>query len=230
MVSSNRLAEVAAAIGDPARAAMLSALMDMRALTASELSLLAGITPQTASSHLAKLTSVGLVAMERQGRHHYHRLASANVASMLEGMLLHAADHSAKKKTVRTGPRDEAMRLARTCYDHIAGRLAVAITDAMVARKLIEVSQDAAVITERGQHFLAANEILDIDGGSRRPICRACLDWSERRHHLGGRVGAAICSRAIDKSWVRRAAGTRALTITPKGTAAFKDLFGVRLD
>lgn len=209
---------------------MLSALMDSRALTASELARLAGITPQTTSSHLAKLTSAGLIAVERQGRHHYHRLASASVASMLESMLLHAADGVHRIQPIRTGPREDAMRLARTCYDHIAGRLAAAIADAMIDRKLIEISDGAAVITPRGKRFLSANSIIELEAKSRRPLCRACLDWSERRHHLGGRVGAAICSHAIGNNWICRASAGRALLITPKGSAAFKDLFGVKLN
>lgn len=231
MVSSNRLAEVAAVIGEPARAAMLSALMDMRALTAAELARLAGITPQTASTHLSRLTSTGLVTAERQGRHRYHRLASASVAAMLEGMLLHASENL-DAKPVQTGPRDDAMRLARTCYDHMAGRIAVAIADAMQSRGLLELSDDMAVVTQRGQRFLANHGIVDFtrDPTSRRPLCRACLDWSERRHHLAGRIGAAICSHAIENGWIRRVASTRALAVTPKGYNAFKTVFGVRLD
>lgn len=231
MVSPNRLAEIATVIGEPARAAMLTALMDGRALTATELAHVAGITPQTASAHLARMLAADLLKVEQQGRHRYHRLAKPSVAGMLEGLMLHAADSDSARKAPRTGPRDDAMRTARTCYDHLAGRLGVAIADALVAQRYIALDDDLAMITPRGARFFEAQKLLarDDSGATRnkRPLCRACLDWSERRPHLAGRLGAAICTYAFEQGWIRRVAASRALTVTPKGRTALKDVFGI---
>jgi len=238
MVSTTALAETAALVGDPARANILSALMDGRALTAAELARAASVTPQTASGHLARLTMAGLLAVERQGRHRYHRLASPGVARMLEGIMAvaeagRAADRA--RRPITPGPRDLAMRSARTCYDHLAGRLAVAMADAMVARGQIEFSSDGGALTGEGTAFLRSLGV-DLDaaearaarrGGSGRVFCRPCLDWSERRPHLAGAVGAALCDRCFALNWVRRIDGTRAIAVTPKGQYAFRQSFGV---
>lgn len=231
MVSPNRVAEVAAAISEPARAAMLTVLMDGRALTAAELATVAGITPQTASTHLARLVATELVTVESQGRHRYHRLANSRVARMLEGLMQHASGKDWAKRAPRTGPRDEALRRARTCYDHLAGRLGVAIADAMVARGHIEIEDEAGLITDSGTRFFARIG-LDLPDPRKgrlvtRPLCRLCLDWSERRPHLAGRLGAAICRHGFDQGWLRRIDGTRAVAITPKGQAALGKVFGV---
>ncbi len=234
MTAPNQIAEVAAVLGEPARAAMLAALMDGRALTASELAAVAGVTPQTASSHLSRLVSAGLIALERQGRHHYHRLAGPSVARMLEGLMLHAAHGAQPRHVPRTGPRNEAMRKARTCYDHFAGRLGVAIADAMVERGLLELGGEAGVLTDKGAAFLDAMG-LDMTPllarrtrSSGRILCRPCLDWSERRPHLGGVLGAALCAHCLDERWVRRAPDSRAILITPKGERLFHARFGFR--
>ncbi len=223
MVNPNQIAEVGAVVGEPARAAMLAALMDGRALTATELAHVAGITPQTASSHLTRLVAAQLVKVDRQGRHRYHRLASSEVARMLEGVMQLASGlDGSSRPTLRVGPRDQAMRTARTCYDHIAGRLGVAISDALVTQGVVEIDDEAGLITEKGVKFLARMGIdlaPNADGVRRltRSICRPCLDWSERRPHLAGRLGAALCSHCLDHGWVRRIKGTRALEITRKG-------------
>lgn len=232
MVSPNKLAEVAAVVGEPARAAMLTVLMDGRALTASELASVAGITPQTASTHLARLVAAELVAVETQGRHRYHRLANPGVARMLEGLMQHASAGDWARRAPRTGPRDEALRRARTCYDHLAGRLGVAIADALVARGHVEIDDDAGLITETGARFFATIGIkLSGEGKGRRlvsrPVCRMCLDWSERRPHLAGRLGAAVCRHSFDAGWVRRIDGTRAVMVTPNGRAAMAKVFGI---
>lgn len=231
MISRNAaFAEVATLAGDPARAGMLNALMDGRALTASELARIAGIAPQTASGHLSRLTTAGLLAVQQQGRHRYHRLASPAVARMLESIMQVAAESEPQtSKTLVAGPRDAAMRAARTCYDHIAGHLGVALADAMVARGQIELANDAGIVTERG---MALFEKLGIDlnaGGKRksRLLCRPCLDWSERRPHLAGVVGAALCTHCLEANWIKRVSGTRALTITPKGQRQFREIFGI---
>jgi DNA-binding transcriptional ArsR family regulator len=229
MATSNRIAEVAAAVGEPARAAMLAALMDGRALTAAELAEVAAITPQTASGHLARLASVGLITAERQGRHRYHRLASPEVARMIENVMQIAGGVTLARLPRRVGPKDAALRQARTCYDHLAGALGVGIADALRASGAVEIAGDAAALTESGRTRMQALGILAPDGETRspRPICRPCLDWSERRPHLAGVLGAAICSHALHHGWVRRRPGTRALEITPEGRMGFRQAFGI---
>jgi DNA-binding transcriptional ArsR family regulator len=229
MFPTSALAETAALVGDPARANMLLALMDGRALTAGELARAAGITPQTASGHLARLGAAGLVAVQRQGRHRYHRLASAAVANLLESLMEVAQSGAGPRRVVRTGPREAAMREARTCFDHLAGRLGVALADRLSERGHIELSPEGGAVTDRGLAFFRA---LGVDlaaaprGGS-RVFCRPCLDWSERRLHLGGRVGAALAARCFALGWIRRADGSRAVSLTPAGRRGFREHFGV---
>ncbi len=225
MLTPSALAGTAALVGDPARANMLAALMDGRALTATELATVAGITPQTASGHLARLTESGLLAMERQGRHRYHRLASPAVAQMIESTMSVAAP---RRKAVVVGPRDAALRRARTCYDHLAGQLGVAIADTMVSRALVELSPDGGALTENGALFLRGIGVeIDLGRPTGRVFCRPCLDWSERRPHIAGAVGAALCRACFARGWVRRIEGTRAVAVTPSGNAAFKETFGL---
>ncbi|WP_375458738.1 ArsR/SmtB family transcription factor [uncultured Enterovirga sp.] len=240
MLSTSAFAETAALIGDPARANMLTALMDGRALTASELARHAGVAPQTASGHLARLTTAGLLAMERQGRHRYHRLASASVAQMLESIMAVSADLGGaganRRKSPVVGPRDQALRRARTCYDHLAGQIAVAMADRLVERGYIEFTSDGGALTEAGAVFLHGIGV-DLDTasarsagrGSGRVFCRPCLDWSERRPHLAGAVGAALCRTCFDKGWIRRADNTRAVAVTPAGQRSLSETFGLRI-
>lgn len=232
MVTTSSLAEIGALVGDPGRAAMLQALMDGRALTAGELARAANIAPQTASGHLARLTGAGLVSVVQQGRHRYHRLATPQVAQMLEGLMRVAA--GALTPRARTGPRDVRLRLARTCYDHIAGRLGVALADAMRGQGWIEADDEAGLVTASGAERLGA---LGIDVASTPPrgvravpLCRLCLDWSERRPHLAGRLGAALCATSLEQGWVRRMPDSRALAVTPAGRRAYRAYFCVSLD
>jgi DNA-binding transcriptional ArsR family regulator len=214
------LAEIGALVGDPGRANMLAALIDGRALTARELADHAGVTPQTASGHLARLVTAGLIKVEPQGRHRYHRLASAEVAAMLESMMQIA--NAAPSRPIRLGPKDEALRAARSCYDHLAGRLGVALADALVARRFIDLDADGGAVTDAGRTFLTE---FGVDASApscgRRPFCKPCLDWSERRPHLAGVLGAQLLDRSLALGWVRRLEGTRALSITPKGRQGF---------
>lgn len=227
MPTNAALAEIAALIGEPARAAMLAALMDGRALTAGELAAVAGITPQTASAHLARLAGAGLLAMEKQGRHRYHRLATPAVARLMEGLLDVA---EAAPRSITTGPRDAALREARTCYDHLAGRLGVAIADALQSRGAIELTPDGGAVTEAGEGLLATLGIAPAPTRRGRLFCRPCLDWSERRPHVAGVLGAALCTRCFELGWVRRRAGSRALEITPVGWRGLAERFGIAPD
>jgi len=235
MSSQARFAEVAALVGDPGRASMLHALLDGRALTATELAHIAGITPQTASGHLSRLTEAGLMTAIKQGRHRYHRLASADVARMMESIMCVATASTPPTRTIRTGPKDEALRAARTCYDHMAGKLAVALTDALIAKGWVEITDDAGVVTETGRRFFETLGIQGLDEASgktkvNRLFCRPCLDWSERRPHLAGLVGALLCDHSFQNGWVRRIGDSRALIITPKGGKAYRDHFGLHQD
>ncbi len=223
-----QLAEVAQLVGDPGRAKILSTLMDGRALAASELATVAGVTPQTASSHLAKLVRRELLAVEKRGPRRFYRLATPLVAQMLEGiMTLAAAGPPRFRPPSKT---DAEMRRARTCYDHLAGELGVALTDGMRDREHLVLEADAGALTEQGSRFLADLGIdLDSSSRSRRMFCRPCLDWSERRPHLAGRIGALIADLAFDRDWVRRRPRGRSVEITENGIAAFRDLFGVQI-
>lgn len=225
---SYRVAEIGALVGDPARASILTELMSGRALTAGELAIVANITPQTISSHLHKLEQARLIRTERQGRHRYVAIASREVAHMLETMYsISAVHHSSQVKPPRVFG---ALKRARTCYDHLAGELGVALCDALTKRKLIVLHDEAAELTKRGLSF-AAELGLDIHieppPGSRRPLCRTCLDWSERRYHLSGRFGAALAEALFEKRWLERISAGRALTITTRGLRGLQDSFGI---
>ncbi|MFN5526657.1 ArsR/SmtB family transcription factor, partial [Bradyrhizobium sp.] len=192
MKSGPDIAMVAALVGDPARANMLTALLSGRALTATELAQEAGVTPQTASSHLAKLESGGLIEPEKQGRHRYYRLADPDVADVLEKLAGLAA--RAGHMRVRTGPKEPELRRARICYDHLAGDLGVQMLDSMVSQKLVRRRKQEIVLTEDGEQFLTRHLRISPEmlAHPRRPVCKACLDWSARRHHLAGPLGAAL--------------------------------------
>ncbi|MFL5159722.1 MAG: ArsR/SmtB family transcription factor [Microvirga sp.] len=218
------IASVAALLGDPARANILTALMDGRALTVSELAEAAGVTIQTASGHLSKLDAANLLTAEKQGRHRYFRLSGPDVAQVLEALMGLAQRTGATR--VRTGPKDAALRSARVCYDHLAGERGVAMLDGALRRGLIEGGHDLA-LTDKGRVFFAdfGIDLSRLEKG-RRPVCRACLDWSERHSHLGGALGAGILSTMIDRKWVRRDAG-RVLTFTCEGVEGFEAAFGL---
>jgi DNA-binding transcriptional ArsR family regulator len=225
-MNTNQLAQVGALVGEPARAGMLIALLDGRALTATELATAAHVTPATASRHLALLVEAGLLRVRQQGRHRYHQLASAEVARMLEGMMQLAVTQAGARRPV-TGPRDATMRFARTCYDHLAGRLAVAIADRLVEAGAVRIEDDTALVTERAAETLQGLGLhaSAIPGGA-RPPCRPCLDWGERRVHLAGRFGALLCSHCVAQGWLLQRQGTRSLALTPAGATAFRHWLG----
>jgi len=222
------IAMVASLVGDPARANMLTALMSGRALTASELAQEAGITPQTASSHLAKLEAGGLIEPEKQGRHRYYRLTDSDVAGVLEGLAGLAARTGHMR--VRTGPKDPALRRARICYDHLAGDLGVLMLDSMKAQRLVRQKKLEIELTAEGAHFLEKNLQISPDmlAHPRRPVCKACLDWSERRHHLAGTLGAALMARFAELKWAARDStpGSRVVNFSRNGERRFAALFG----
>ena len=222
------IAMVASLVGDPARANILTALMTGRALTASELAHQAGITPQTASSHLAKLEAGGLIEQEKQGRHRYYRLTGPDVAGVLEGLAGLAA--RAGHMRVRTGPKDPALRRARICYDHLAGDLGVQMLDSMRRQKLVRQHKQDIELTSEGERFLGNALEIDLETLShpRRPVCKACLDWSERRHHLAGTLGAALMRRFTELKWAARdpTPGSRIVQFTRQGEKRFSALFG----
>jgi DNA-binding transcriptional ArsR family regulator len=207
------LAAIAAAIGERSRARMLSALMGGQALTATELAIEAGVSASTASSHLLRLQHAGLVVVVPQGRHRYVRIATSTVASVLESLMGVAAG-----STVRRGPREQAMRRARVCYDHLAGERGVQLFDRMHERRLIRCDGGSWLLTADGEAWLAK---LGVDVAAlrqrARPLVRACLDWSERRDHLAGAVGAAILARLFERRLVRRDPLGRAVSISPRG-------------
>jgi DNA-binding transcriptional ArsR family regulator len=220
------LAEVANLVGDLARANILLALMDKRALTAKELAHAARVSPQTTSSHLVKLTNAKLLEVTQQGRYRYYRLASPQVAQMLEAVMVVAGDRISGLKPLSKASQD--LRAARSCYDHLAGRLGVAFADALTARRFMVLDTEGAQLTPSGLNFLEelGLEIHSLPR-SRRMFCRPCLDWSERRYHLAGRLGALFLGFCLDRRWLERRSDTRALRITRFGARQFAEQFQI---
>lgn len=220
------IAMLAALIGDPARANMLTALMTGRALTASELAVEAGITPQTASAHLARLEAGGLVRHRKQGRHRYHTLTGDDVGQVLESLMGLAARRGHMR--VRTGPGDPALRKARVCYNHLAGDMGVHLFESLRVRGCLSGDEDHLTLTADGRAAAAGFgiDLAPLDS-SRRPLCRSCLDWSARRSHLAGALGTALLDRVLELGWATRAAGSRIVAFSAPGEAAFRQVFPV---
>jgi DNA-binding transcriptional ArsR family regulator len=205
---------------------MVSALLDGRALTASELAFAARITPQTASTHLAKLTEAGLLSVVRNGRHRHFRLASPTVADMIDGIVAVALEKRPRYRPLSRQAR--ALSAARICYDHLAGRLSVDLTDSFVAREYIVLDGEAAEITTAGTCFFTEFGLeLPTLRSTRRHFCRLCLDWTERRPHIAGAVGAAITKRYFDLGWMERMKRSHAVVVTPLGRRGFRETFGI---
>lgn len=218
------ISQIGALIGDPARANILVALMDGRALTATELAEIASVTAQTASTHLSKLEAGGLIRPQKQGRHKYFSLAGPTVGQLIESLSIFAADRGHLRH--RPGPKDAAMRKARVCYDHLAGDLGVRMFDSLVGRRFLALDAGRIELAAGGERFV---EDLGIDlpqlRAARRPLCRCCLDWSERRDHLAGSLGAAFLDTMLARGWARRDGKSRAVHFTPPGETAFGRLF-----
>ena len=228
MITGPLIAEMAGLVGEPARATMLSALLDGRALTATELAYAARVTRQTASTHLAKLAEVGLVAPIRDGRYRYFRLASPKVAEMLDGIMAVALQHRPRYRPLSRQARE--LSAARICYDHLAGRLSVDLTDSLITREYIVVGDEAAEITRAGTRFLTE---FGIDPSGLNPrgrrFCRLCIDWTERRPHIAGVVGAALTKRCFDLGWTERMKHGSAVIITASGKRGFLTTFGIEV-
>jgi DNA-binding transcriptional ArsR family regulator len=228
MTADVRIAEVAALVGDPARANILAALMGGQALTAGELVRAAGVSPQTTSGHLGKLTDERLIACIKQGRHRNYRIATPRVAEMLEGIMAVMADSPPRHRPA--SKLDDAMRNARACYDHFAGKLGVGLTDALCAHGHIVLTDEGGEITDNGVTLLQEFGVDLAAARSRRRIfCRPCLDWTERRPHLGGTLGAVLAQRCFDLKWLQRMRDSRALIVTPAGRRGLSDTFGLSL-
>ncbi|WP_318204358.1 winged helix-turn-helix domain-containing protein [Streptomyces sp. SCL15-4] len=221
------LAALAALIADRTRAACLLALLDGRAWTAGELARHAGVAPSTLSEHLGRLVAGGLLAEERQGRHRYVRLADARVAQLVEDLAAQVSPAEVRRapRGLREASAGAAMARGRTCYDHLAGRLGIVVTDALTERGLLRQDTGFALTDAGVEWFGAAGIPLDLSG--RRPLARGCLDWTERRPHLAGTAGAALCRRALEAGWCVRVGSGRAVKITPVGEQVMSDLLGI---
>ncbi|WP_042380317.1 ArsR/SmtB family transcription factor [Streptacidiphilus melanogenes] len=237
-MSAQPLARLAGLLADPTRAAICLALLDGRAWTASELAHHVGIVASTASEQLSRLVAGGLLVEERQGRHRYLRLAGPGTAALVEDLATFAATQPGSAATPAPAPRNlrESVRRsaearARTCYDHLAGRLGVAVADSLLARGVVSDEAGLAV-TVPGRAWLTTTVGVDVEAlrHGRRPLVRSCLDWTERRPHLAGVLGAALCTHAMDAGWLRRVGTGRALRVTTGGAEALRDLFGITLD
>jgi DNA-binding transcriptional ArsR family regulator len=228
MAAAANLVEVAALVGDTARATMLNALMGGQSLTATELAYCANVSRSTASGHLSRLVAARLLTVTHQRRFSYYRIASPSVAAMLESIKVVAAIEVPPRRQPRSA-HDDALRFARSCYDHLAGRVGVAVTDALVAMGHIVLSDDGGEVTASGERFFSTFGV-DLRPRTRRIFCQPCLDWSERRYHLKGLVGARILDRLLELGWLKHVPGSRALQLTPAGQAGLSKVFRIELD
>lgn len=230
-MNTHHIARIASLVGEPTRAAMLVQLMDGRMLTATELAKAGGVCAATGSRHLAQMVEAGLMRVEQRGRHRYHCLASQEVAHMLEGIML-IAGQSPLQPPMAVGPRDGAMRMARLCYDHIAGRLGLAIAEQLLADQAVvfdgktgHATAQAPEVLQRWGLSLAAAPVQPSRG---KAYCRPCLDWSERKPHLAGQLGALLCAHSLEQGWLLRKTASRALVISPGGAVAFRAILGLQ--
>jgi len=224
MKDGPNIVRIAALIGDHARTEVLTALLGGKALTATELAATAGVTKQTISTHLAKLVDAQLIAVENQGRHRYFRLADDDVAQLLESLMGVAYRTGAVR--LRSSPRDPALRKARVCYDHLAGELGVQIYESLLKREALQPSASGLTLTASGHKFFGKAGIdADTVRLQRRNFCRACLDWSERRHHLAGALGAAVLDHLIAQGWAKRERDSRVVNFSRAGELALREMF-----
>ncbi|SMO57448.1 ArsR/SmtB family transcription factor [Melghirimyces algeriensis] len=229
MKANSNAAIVATLVSEPSRAAILTALLDGRLHPASELAYMAGIKPQTASFHLAKMVSANIVTVEKYGRHRYYGIQNQEVAHILESLLSIAPP--VEVKSLKQASEEKAIRLARTCYDHLAGNLGVQLTDSLNKMGVIGEKKDEFIVTEKGEEFFTAFQIdLGKVKKERRSFSRKCLDWSERRHHLAGALGNALLERLLELNWIQRLPKTRAVKITMDGQKGLKETFSIEIE
>lgn len=223
---------IASLIADTSRSIFLSALLDGRALPAGELAYMAGVSPQTASNHLAKLVTGGLLEVEQQGRHRYYRLANEDIANLIEKMASIAPP--AQIRSLKQSNQLQQLSYARTCYGHLAGKLGVLLCEALLRRGYLVEHKEAQdkdyLITEKGLQWFSSFGIkLQLKSGSRRAIARKCLDWSERRHHLSGLLGEQLVKRLLELDWIRQKTGSRSVEVTEAGKSGLYELLGISL-
>ncbi|MEE4565095.1 winged helix-turn-helix domain-containing protein [Paenibacillus polymyxa] len=228
MSTQSNVAMIASLVSEPSRAAILTALLDGRFHTASELAHMAGIKPQTASFHLAKMTEAQVITVEKQGRHRYYGIQDPEVAQVMESLLSIAPP--VPIKSFKQASENEAIRLARTCYDHVAGHLGVQIMSFFMQKGILSEDQDGLHITQQGEIFFADFQInLKNTRQKRRSFSHKCLDWSERRHHLAGALGSALLDRLFELHWVEHLPTTRAIRITAEGKRGLKEVFSIEI-
>ncbi|MGX6443490.1 ArsR/SmtB family transcription factor [Neobacillus sp. K501] len=229
MKASPNVAIVAALVSETSRAAILTALLDGRYHPASDLAQMAGIKPQTASFHLAKMLEANIVTVEKQGRHRYYGIRNQEVAHIMESLLSVAPP--VEIKSFKHASENKGLRIARTCYDHLAGNLGVELTVALKNLGVLYEENNAFYVTEMGEAFFASFQInLEEVKKKRRSFSHKCLDWSERRHHLGGALGKALLERLLELNWVQRAPKTRAIKITNEGKNGLKEIFSIEIE
>ncbi|MBM7583669.1 DNA-binding transcriptional ArsR family regulator [Bacillus pakistanensis] len=226
MNANPNVAKVASLVSETSRATILTVLLDGRFHTASELSYMAGIKPQTASFHLAKMVEAKVVSVQKQGRHRYYGIQDHEVAHVMESFLSLAPP--VEIKSLKQSSEDKAIRYARTCYDHIAGNLGVQLTDYFINNRYILEESNGFSVTEKGEEFFKTFQIdLNIVKKKKRSFSHKCLDWSERRFHLAGALGNALLERLLELNWIQRIPKTRAIKVTPAGKKGFKDRFSI---
>lgn len=229
MNGSPNVALVATLVSEASRAAILTALLDGRFHPASDLAYMAGIKPQTASFHLAKMIDANIVTVEKHGRHRYYGIRNQEVAQIMESLLSIAPP--IEIKSFKHASENKGLRFARTCYDHLAGNLGVQLTNSLMNMGVINEEKDDFYLTEIGEEFFKSFQInLEEVKKKRRSFSHKCLDWSERRHHLGGALGNALLDRLLELNWVERVPKTRAIKITSEGKNGLKEIFSIDLE
>ncbi|WP_339293288.1 winged helix-turn-helix domain-containing protein [Paenibacillus sp. FSL W8-0187] len=229
MYANPNAALVASLVSDASRAAILTVLLDGRYHPASELAYMAKIKPQTASFHLSKMVAANLVTVEQQGRHRYYGIQNQEVAQVMETLL--SITPSVEIRSLNQASETEAIRQARTCYDHLAGNLGIQLTNSLLSAGVISEVEDQYMVTEKGENFFKEFQIdLSRVKRQRRSFAHRCLDWSERRHHLAGALGHALLERLLELHWIQRVPRTRAIQITPEGKEGLKETFHIDME
>ncbi|MBX4149050.1 ArsR/SmtB family transcription factor [Paenibacillus lautus] len=229
MNANSNIAQVASLVSDASRAAILTVLLDGRYHPASELAYMANIKPQTASFHLSKMVAANLVTVEQQGRHRYYGIQNQEVAQIMETLL--SITPPVEIRSLNQAVENEALRQARTCYDHLAGKLGIQLTNSLLSAGVLSEEGDQFTVTEKGEDFFKAFQVdLGRVKRKRRSFTHRCLDWSERRHHLAGALGHALLERLLELHWIQRVPSTRAIKITPEGKKGLQEIFHIDVE